>query len=256
MQLLYATRPYEKTKGETDALYQKWRTHLRALLQKDNRKDFAKNVATMVKEFESIPIHDIQKPKVGLVGEILVKFHPTANNKIVQFIEQEGGEAVMPGMVDFFLFGFYNNTIKRTLLDGKLKAKIGSDIKIKFIEHIRKPVHIALKNSRYTPLTHIKELAQKASEVVSLGNISGEGWFLTAEMLELIHSGTPNIVCMQPFACLPNHVTGKGVMKELKRHYPKANIVAVDYDPGASEVNQINRIKLMLSVAHKNLANQ
>ena len=137
-------------------------------------------------------------------------------------------------------------------MDGKRKAKLFSDVGIAYLEHMRKPMVDALRGTKFGTPTHIKKLAERAEKVTLLGTMVGEGWFLTAEMLELIEEGAPNIICMQPFACLPNHVTGKGVMKELKRRYAQANIVAVDYDPGASEVNQVNRIKLMMSVAHEN----
>ncbi len=160
---------------------------------------------------------------------------------------------MVPDLLDFFMYAFYNDTIKRDLLDGTRKKKFVSDMAIWYIEQVKKPMLKALQGTKFGAPTHIAEMAKEAKKVVSLGNISGEGWFLTAEMLELLHSGVNNIICMQPFACLPNHVTGKGVMKALKKYDPHANIVAVDYDPGASEVNQINRIKLMMSVAFSDL---
>jgi len=252
MRCVYRVRPYEINKGETDALYQKWN----AIAQQDvlnGCKDFKKNISLIVKEFDAIPISDEIKPRVGIVGEILVKYHHVANNYAVNLIESEGGEAVVPDMLDFFLYGFYNNTIRHELLDGKFSKKIISDIEIKYVENLKKPMYKALKGTKFGSPVHIKSMAKMASKIVSLGNLAGEGWFLTAEMLELMHNGVDNIICMQPFACLPNHVTGKGVMKVLKEHNPNANIVAVDYDPGASEVNQINRIKLMMSVAFSNL---
>ena len=253
MRLLYKTRPYEKEKGTTDALYQKWADICKKELQGKNSKKFRKNIRQMVQEFNAIPVLDEVRPRVGIVGEILVKFHPVANNQLVNLIESEGGEAVMPDLLDFFLFQFYNDSIKYRLLDGRLKKLFKSKLYIWLIELVKKPMYAALKGTKYGAPTPIAQMAKEASKVVSLGNLSGEGWFLTAEMLELMHSGVNNIVCVQPFACLPNHVTGKGVMKELKRQNPLSNIVAVDYDPGASEVNQLNRIKLMMSTAFKNL---
>ncbi len=255
MRVLYKTRPYEKVKGSANALYEKWNAEICSQLEK-GVNNFAKNAAAIVKDFDELPVTDEIKPRVGVVGEILVKFHPLANNQVINLIEKEGGEAVVPDLLDFFMYAFYNDTIKRKLLDGTKKKKFVSDIAIWYIEQVKKPMLKALKGTKFGAPTHIAEMAKETEKIVSLGNISGEGWFLTAEMLELMHGGVNNIICMQPFACLPNHVTGKGVMKVLKQHNPKANIVAVDYDPGASEVNQINRIKLMMSVAFSNLKNE
>ncbi|MDE6201557.1 MAG: 2-hydroxyacyl-CoA dehydratase [Clostridiales bacterium] len=252
MRCLYRVRPYESNSGETWNTYQKWDKILQDefLLGNVPVKKYSKQI---VDDFSAIPVRDIVKPRVGIVGEILVKFHPLANNYVVDLVEREGGEAVCPDLLDFFMYSSYDSTIKYDLLDGKYSSKFVSDIAIAFLEHLRKPMIDALRGTKFGAPTHIKKLAESAKAVTSLGTMVGEGWFLTAEMLELIHEGAPNIICMQPFACLPNHVTGKGVMKELKRRYPQANIVAVDYDPGASEVNQVNRIKLMMSVAHENV---
>ncbi|MDE6029613.1 MAG: 2-hydroxyacyl-CoA dehydratase [Clostridiales bacterium] len=252
MRCLYRVRPYEATAGETWNTYKKWDELLQAEMARGNvpAKKYCKQI---VDDFNAIPTRNVVKPRVGIVGEILVKFHPLANNYAVDLVEREGGEAVCPDLLDFFMYSAYNSTIKHDLLDGSGKSKFFSDIAIKFLERMRKPMIDALRGTKFGTPTHIKKLAESAKTVTSLGTMVGEGWFLTAEMLELIHEGAPNIICMQPFACLPNHVTGKGVMKELKRLYPQANIVAVDYDPGASEVNQVNRIKLMMSVAHENV---
>ena len=172
----------------------------------------------------------------------------------VDLLEREGAEAVMPDLMDFLSYCFYNSSFKAKYLGGKKStAQIGM-LGIRFLEYLRKPAVEAFKASkRFTPPAKIEQLAKYAEPFVSTGNQSGEGWFLTGEMIELIHSGAKNIVCTQPFACLPNHVVGKGVIKELRRSFPDSNIIAVDYDPGASEVNQLNRIKLMLSTAVKNL---
>ena len=166
----------------------------------------------------------------------------------------EGAEAVMPDLLDFFMYCFYNSNYKYEYLGKTHKGAIIGNAAISLLEHMRKPATDALKASkRFDPPTPITHLAEYARPFVSIGNQTGEGWFLTGEMIELIHSGVNNIVCTQPFGCLPNHVVGKGVIKELRKHYPLSNIVAIDYDPGASEVNQLNRIKLMLSTAQKNL---
>lgn len=254
MRVLYRVRPYEKIPGSANALYESWIERCKESVRSGDHKVFRQNIWRIVEEFDRLEIVNDKKPKVGLVGEILVKFHPTANNSIVDIIEKEGAEAVMPDLTDFFLYVAYNANFKYRKLSGTRKSMILNNAAIMAIEYYRREMKKALsKSKRFYPPSSIYELAEDASEILSIGNQTGEGWFLTAEMIELIKSGANNIVCMQPFACLPNHVTGKGMIKELKRRYPKANIVAVDYDPGASEVNQLNRIKLMLSTAFKNL---
>ena len=194
------------------------------------------------------------KPRVGIVGEILVKYHPVANNQIVDLLEAEGAEVVVPDMVDFFLYAAYDSKVCYELLAGTLVKKLKSALFIKTVEFYRRHLRRALAQShRFSPPLTIEQIAQLASKHLSLGNFTGEGWLLTGEMVELIHSGVNNIVCLQPFACLPNHIMGKGMLGELRRSYPAANIVPIDFDPGASEVNQLNRIKLMLSVAKENV---
>lgn len=254
MRLLYRVRPYESIKGSAEELYKKWNEVCKESLIKDGKKAFKKNVENIVRDFDNLSLNNIDKPKVGLVGEILVKFHPDANNHIVDIIESEGGEAVMPDLLDFFLYCSHNANFKSEFLGKSKFSAFANNLAIKYIEGFRKYIKDALKKSkRFEAPKSIQELAEGAEKILSLGNQTGEGWFLTAEMIELMESGAENIVCMQPFACLPNHVTGKGMIKALKAKYPKSNIVAVDYDPGASEVNQLNRIKLMISVAFKNL---
>ena len=255
MRVLYKTRPYEQKSGSADALYQKWNAKLKKDLRRGKLSDYKRNTYEIVKDFDNLPLNDdIVKPKVGVVGEILVKFHPTANNDIVTLLEAEGAEAVVPDLTDFLLYSAYTATFSHRYLGGTRKKKRTSDCMIKIIELYRRHMKNALAESkRFTPPIPIDQLGELAEPIVSLGNQTGEGWFLTAEMIELIHSGTYNIVCTQPFACLPNHVTGKGIIKVLRKQYPLSNIVAVDYDPGASEVNQLNRIKLMLSAAVRNL---
>lgn len=254
MRVLYRVRPYEKIKGSANELYNRWVKKCKESTMSGNHKVFKNNVRNIVKDFDNLAIEDVKKPKIGLVGEILVKFLPAANNNIIDIVESEGGEAVMPDLIDFLLYCAYDESYKQRYLSGTRKAKLISNVVISAIEFYRKDMKKALKNSkRFEPPKAISELAAGVNGIVSIGNQTGEGWFLTAEMVELIESGTENIVCMQPFACLPNHVTGKGMIKELKRRYTYANIAAIDYDPGASEVNQLNRIKLMLSTAFKNM---
>lgn len=254
MRVLYRVRPYEKVKGSANELYESWVEKCKENVENGSMKEFKKNVYQIVKEFDELPLLDIKKPRVGLVGEILVKFHPTANNEIVKTIEEEGAEAVMPDLIDFFQYCFYNTQYEYEHYDASWKSAKLCNVAIKLVDFLRKDMIKALEASNRFDAPHpIDQIAKKASEVVSIGNQTGEGWFLTGEMIELIDEGAPNIVCMQPFACLPNHVTGKGVIKALRRKYPQSNIVAIDYDPGASETNQLNRIKLMLSTAFKNM---
>ncbi|MDL2292600.1 2-hydroxyacyl-CoA dehydratase [Acholeplasma sp. OttesenSCG-928-E16] len=254
MRMTFRMRPYELNKGETDRLATMWTNKLRKSIE-EGHYNFKKDIKKMVFDFDNIPIDEtLRKPKVGLVGEILVKFHPFANNDVVGLVEKEGGEAVMPDLYDFFLYGMKNSEYKKKLFNFVNKATYFNPIAIQVLERIRKPLKDALNESKHFLAPHsIHQTAKGAEEIVSLGNQTGEGWFLTGEMVELIHDGVENIICMQPFACLPNHVTGKGMIKALKKKYPMSNVVAIDYDPGASEVNQINRIKLMMAVAHKNL---
>lgn len=254
MRVLYKTRPYEKVKGSANLLHEKWKKIAIESVKTANKKQFKKNIQNIVKEFDELELVNIKKPKVGIVGEILVKFMPLANNFIVELLEEEGAEAVCPDLIDFFMYSLYNANFKAEYLGKKKSSAKINNFLIWFIEKYRKCANDALAASkRFHPTVPIQKLAEYASPIVSCGNQTGEGWFLTGEMIELIKSGVPNIVCTQPFGCLPNHVVGKGVIKELRHQYPDSNIVAVDYDPGASEVNQLNRIKLMLSTAGKNL---
>ena len=258
MNVVYRTRPYEQVAGSTDALHEKWEKKcIESLKGKASMKEFNKNCRDIVADFDKLPITDVKKPRVGIVGEILVKFLPAANNYLVELLESEGAEAVMPDLMGFLLYCAKNSEFKYEYLGFKKKTMITSKVAIAFLEEFRKASKKALAEStHFDPPSTIDELANMAAPIVSLGNQTGEGWFLTGEMLELIHSGANNIVCCQPFACLPNHIVGKGVIKELRHQYPDSNIIAIDYDPGASEVNQLNRIKLMLSTAQKNLINK
>ena len=257
MQCLYRTRPYEVEPGSANRLFDHWMTTCKGQLESgESYGRFKRTIRQIVEDFDTLPLQgEGTKPRVGVVGEILVKFHPTANNQIVDVIEREGCEAVVPGLIEFFLFGVAGGIFQKDPLGRSSKGALGSKVALSAIKKFRAPVNKALaESSRFNPPANIYELAEYASEILSLCNSMGEGWLLTAEMVELIKTGAPNVVCTQPFACLPNHVVGKAVIKELRRRYPESNIVAVDYDPGASEVNQLNRIKLMISVAKANLA--
>ena len=256
MRCVYRMRPYEKVKGTTDKLHAKWEDICKQFVsgRHPSYRKFRQICRQLIREFDAIPITDEKKPRVGVVGEILVKFLPAANNHLVELLEAEGAEAVVPDLIDFLLYCFYNTNFKAEHLGMKKSSATIANLGITALETIRGIAAKELKASvHFDPPSKITDLAEYAKGIVSLGNQTGEGWFLTGEMLELIHSGVNNIVCTQPFGCLPNHVVGKGVIKELRHQYPLSNIVAIDYDPGASEVNQLNRIKLMLSTAQKNL---
>ncbi len=258
MRCLYRTRPYEAVPGAANALHQKWKQKCISFVSRDkliSHRKFKQYCRQIIQDFDKLPMTGEQKPKVGVVGEILVKFLPAANNYLVELLEAEGAEAVVPDLTDFLLYCFYNNNFNAEYLGSKKSSAKNANLGIKALEWLRKSARKEFEKSRHFEApARIETLAKYADPIVSLGNQTGEGWFLTGEMLELIHSGTNNIVCAQPFGCLPNHVVGKGVIKEIRHQYPLANIVAIDYDPGASEVNQLNRIKLMLSTAQKNLA--
>ncbi|MDR1855381.1 MAG: acyl-CoA dehydratase activase-related protein, partial [Azoarcus sp.] len=254
MQVLFRTRPYEREPGAANALYETWVARGKESLAEGNFRTFRHIVQGIVRDFDALPLTDAIKPRVGLVGEILVKFNPGANNDIVRIIEREGGEAVMPGLMDFLLYCAYDYDFNHRFLSRSKLAALAGNAAIRAMDYYRRDMRQALAASaRFAPPPTIDQLAFGAAPFLSRGNQSGEGWFLTAEMVELIEQGAPNIVCMQPFACMPNHITGKGVIKALKDSFPDVNITAIDYDPGASEVNQLNRIKLMLSVAFRNL---
>ena len=256
MRCLYRMRPYEAVPGSANAMHQKWLKECSRFLSKKapTHLGFTKLCKDIIDDFDHLTIRSIQKPKVGIVGEILVKFMPAANNHLVELLESEGAEAVVPDLLDFLFYCFYNSNFKAEELGMSKRTAFLCNTGIKFMEFVRGSAYKAFAKSKHfsTP-AKIEDLAKYASPIVSLGNQTGEGWFLTGEMLELIHNGVNNIVCTQPFGCLPNHVVGKGVIKEIRKQYPLANIVAIDYDPGASEVNQLNRIKLMLSTAQKNM---
>ena len=254
MRVLYRVRPYEAVPGSANELYEKWVNVAHETLRNNDFGKYKKDMMNIVKEFDELPLLDIKKPRVGVVGEILVKYHPNANNDVVNIIESEGGEAVVLDLTDFLLYGMYSKEYNHKYLSGSYKLMMGNKAAIQVIEMVRKPLRKALRKAkRFHEPMYIEDIAAKASQVVSIGNQCGEGWLLTGEMVDLIDDGVENIICMQPFACLPNHVTGKGVMKPMRKRNPMANIVPIDYDPGASDVNQLNRIKLMMATAHKNL---
>ncbi len=258
MKCVYRMRPYELTPGSTDALHDKWRRQCTEFLVNTKGipiRGVQKLCRQMIEEFDAIPIDENRKkPRVGVVGEILVKYSVAANNHLVETLEAEGAEAVVPDLMGFMLYCFYNQVYKAKYLGTSKKTAFVCDTGIKLIEHFTKPINKAYEKSRhFEPSTSIYEIVKYAEPIVNIGNQTGEGWFLTGEMVELIKHDVPNVICIQPFGCLPNHVVGKGVVKKVRSIYPQANIAAIDYDPGASEVNQLNRIKLLLAGAQKNL---
>ena len=259
MRCVYRVRPYEREKGAADALLAKWQARcVQALVREGRQPGFRQLCHEIVADFDALPIDEtLRKPRVGVVGEILVKYMPFANNHLVDLLEREGAEAVVPDLMDFFNYCLYNGAFKHDSLGAPWTSALTAQAGTKAIALLRRHAVDALAASRrFEPPIPIEETAKLAQPFLSLGNQYGEGWFLTGEMAELLQSGVNNIVCIQPFACLPNHVVGKGVIKQLRRAYPQANIAAVDFDPGASEVNQLNRIKLLLSAAKKAMAQQ
>ena len=251
MRVLYRTRPYEAIPGSANQLYEKWNAIAEEMFkERVSFKAFHKLLKNIIQDFDRLPLKPIKKPRVGVVGEILVKFHPTANNQIVETIEREGAECVMPDLLDFFFYSFATGIFRHDQLAFPEKTKRNAKLLVWALELYRRKMKKYLnKSRRFEAPNSIYKMMKGVDDIVQLGNITGEGWFLTAEMVELIHEGAPSIACVQPFACLPNHVTGKGMIKELRRRFPSANISAIDYDPGSSEVNQLNRLKLLLSNA-------
>ncbi len=254
--MLYKNRPYEKNKGETEKLFNEWMEKAKNLTISGKTKDISKNIYKIVDDFEKIEWKEkLNKPKVGIVGEILIKYHPFGNNFVADLLEKEGAEVVLPDFLGFVKFIASNKVISNQMLKNDNKKSLLYKAAIKLIEVFEKDVKKALEKSQkgYLQTCNIWHLADNVKSVLSTGNQTGEGWFLTAEMLEYMENNISNIVCVQPFACLPNHVVGKGVIKTIRDMYPEANIVPVDYDPGASEANQTNRIKLLMTVAKDNL---
>ncbi|MBQ4482607.1 MAG: 2-hydroxyacyl-CoA dehydratase [Lachnospiraceae bacterium] len=257
MRCLYRMRPYELKPGAADRLHKKllWEAQTFLASGSLSYRKYKKLCRRIVMKFDTLPIDEnMVKPKVGIVGEILVKYMPAANNHLVELLEEEGAEAVVPDLMDFFGYSFYNQVYKGDYLGQSKKAERVNKLLIWAVNRLRSyPSKILAASEHFSPHTKITDIADMARPIVDIGNQTGEGWFLTGEIMELIHMGVSNVVCVQPFACLPNHVVGKGVIKRVREEHPEANIVAIDYDPGASEVNQLNRIKLMLASAVKKL---
>ncbi len=254
--MLTKNRAYEVHIGETKKLFDEWMEKCKVLVTNTNSKQFKQSIYDIVNDFEKIELDtSIKKPKVGIVGEVLIKYHPFGNNFVADLLQKEGAEVVLPDFMGFIKFmATHKITFNHLLKTNKTSSKI-SKLAIKLIDILEKDLKIALANSKknYLPPCDIWHLEEKVADILSIGNQTGEGWFLTAEMIEYIENDIPNIVCVQPFACLPNHVVGKGVIKTIRNKFPEANISPIDYDPGASEANQTNRIKLLMTVAKDNL---
>lgn len=254
--MLMKNRAYEINKGETQKLFNEWLEKCKKLVKKSSNKEFKQSIYDMVNDFERIELdNSIQKPRVGIVGEVLIKYHPFGNNFVADVLESEGAEVVLPDFMGFVKFmATHKITFNQLLKIDNAKSKIFK-MALRLLDLFEKDVRIALSQSKknYLPPCDIWHLENKVKDILSIGNQTGEGWFLTAEMVEYIENGIPNIVCVQPFACLPNHIVGKGVIKTIREKFPNANISPVDYDPGASESNQTNRLKLLITVAKDNL---
>ena len=254
--ITFRNRAYEINKGDTKKKYDKWMIKAKDVIANGTYKQFKKLIQDMVEDYETIKVDLKQvKPRVGIVGEVLIKYHPYGNNHIVEKLEEEGAEVINPDFMGFIKFICTHKITNNMLLNRDKSLSTIFKIAIKLIDILERPVNKAIENSKkgYMKTPDIWELETKVKDILSIGNQTGEGWFLTAEMCEYIEHGIPNIVCVQPFACLPNHVVGKGVIKTIRSKYPEANISPIDYDPGASETNQFNRIKLMMAQAKDNL---
>lgn len=249
MQCVLATRPYEINPGSADALCDYWVKKLRERITKANIFQYSKYIKNIIEDFDNLPVDKSKpKPRVGVVGEIYVKFHPSANNHINELIEKEGGEVVTSGLLDFFLYCAMDSTYRAKHLDGTWLSGFFGSLALEALELYRLPYAKAVAASKhFDPLQRMTKVAKEAAHYIDLGNQCGEGWFLTGDMIDLIEKGAKQVVCLQPFGCLPNHVSGKGMVKTLSEAYPDVRIAAIDYDPGSSAVNQANRLKLLLA---------
>ncbi len=249
------TRSYEVVPGTTDALIEKWKDRLVNGFEQrgsKSRKAFRKNLAAIAADFAAIELTGEKKIPVGIVGEIFVKYSALGNNNLEQFLLQEGAEPVVPGLADFLIFKVDNRSVDVDLYGGKWIKKFAMNIGERFAGALQQDLIDAIsKYPKFRVMKTFKHLKEGVKGYLGYGNKMGEGWLLTAEMLDLIELGVPNIVCTQPFGCLPNHVAGKGMIRKIKDEHPMSNIVAIDYDPSASRINQENRIKLMLANAQR-----
>lgn len=250
------TEPYEINKGEAEAMQEKWIKHLYALLLEDkgwHSREVRANMPQMAADFASIPVKRVPKVKVGVVGEIYVKYSPLGNNDLEKFLASQDCEVNIPGLMGFVQYCVYNFSETARLYGGNLLTLNASSLLLNIIGKTERVMLDSLEDNGFHAPMPFLELVKQADGVISTGDKMGEGWLLTAEMVELVKTGYENIVCAQPFGCLPNHICGKGVINRIRELYPTANITPIDYDPGATRVNQENRIKLMLAVARERL---
>ena len=254
--LYFATKSHEIFEGDADSLLKKWTTRAREVAARNSAREFEQDMKRMVREFASIAQDDREKPRVGIVGEILLKYHPDANRHIAENIMKEGGEPVMTDIADFFMYCLSDYVLKHKLADGKLSKALVSSFLMNRIDSLRKAMREALAGTPYMPIADFRHLANSVKGIVSLAEQAGEGWLLTAELIDFVRSGVPNVLCLQPFGCLPNHITGKGVIKAVREKFPTSNIMAIDFDAGNSEANVANRIKLFMSIARENSPHQ
>ena len=247
--------PYEDEKGACVRLVDAWADRLTEQFKRHPRAaalHFRRNLREIARDFDSVPHTPGDKVKVGIVGEIYVKYSDTANNHLERFLLEQGCEVNVPGLMGFLLNALDHNIDDVDLYGGSRFKQALCKLAMRAVNHIEAVIARSIrKNSRLNPPTPYRTTRKELDGVLGVGCKMGEGWLLTAEMCELIHSGVPNIVCVQPFGCLPNHIAGKGTIRALREKFPEANIVPIDYDPGATRVNQENRLKLMLSVARE-----
>ena len=260
MLLANQTRPYEDEKGATDRLVAHWVQVLSRQFEEGkgvNKKQMAQNFLAIAQSFQDLPVTRVPRVKVGIVGEIYVKYSPLGNNQLEEFLAKEGCEVNVPGLLGFVLYCVANTEETIRLYGGSRLAQWGAHLLLGWFGKREKLMIDAVKQCKnLTPSAPFTETMRCSEGMIGRGNKMGEGWLLTAEMMELEAHGVDNIVCAQPFGCLPNHICGKGMMNKIRSVYPNANIVAIDYDPSATRVNQENRIKLMLSVARERLLEQ
>jgi predicted nucleotide-binding protein (sugar kinase/HSP70/actin superfamily) len=247
---------YEVNKGDSERIVTKWVEKIGQDFLKKKATGFfemKKNINEIAKEFDNVPLKNVVLPKVGIVGEIYIKYSSLGNNNLEKFLINEGAEINVPGLYGFIFYSLYNSLYDRKLYHTSLwKTKI-SKLLIRLLERRENFMIEAISKTKFTPMNKFEKTKDYSKGILSHGTKMGEGWLLTAEMVELVETGYKNIVCAQPFGCLPNHICGKGVMKKIKSTYKDANIVAIDYDPSATAVNQENRIKLMLAMSRETL---
>jgi len=252
LKLVLRIRPYELAQGSTEELYNKWFEICKASVSKPKFREFNNNISNMIREFDALPLYEVRKPVVGIVGELFLKYNTQGNNHLIDLLEKEGAEVVIPTVVSFSQYMISNPITSNSLYAHAPVTSKVNQVLLKLLDLYLKHMKNELKKyTKFHNSCDIFYLADRIKNIVSVGNQTGEGWYLPAKMLDYLENGIENIICIQPFACLSNHVTGKGVIKAVKQLYPNANIATIDYDSGISRANQINRIKLFLEIAKR-----